>query len=665
MIALEVASIAISVAKGVIKLAGRIDRLTAEKEAVKGTAIIPMPPVRILDVDHALTQLREYLVKTAHTEPDPLGQDRPELEALLAQNPVPKGWFKFYERLFPEEAHRPDLRPDAEYLKALQRWVPSINWNAKTNTEVCKAAFYIAAGRDERGLGYGSRLGLLVADVIMEFGAEQTALFVRDQNAQKIVQSVLQRFSKPDLENFEEWSPFLHQALSSTLNGLLDARVVFDGHAQWADALIDALARTRDQVADSDDYLLGLLRGRGYSLLLGEGLKVASETLTSEHRGPFRDIVTDLLRTAAPLVQENEADFGTFFRQHWGDLVRGGLSALGRHGPQLLEGQTPLLQQTLLAVVKQLAETRSTAYFSSDTVLHLAEAALGAVARNPELLDGSVGEEWLRRLISSVTSTIHDSSVREVFSQDGLERIFKNTLATFASYPELIVERPGLAREVVAEVLRAVAETRGLQVWPLANAAVSGALRGLARHPELAGSQFGPHVAELAGTLAQRIKDQSLESWQATALIDAAIEAVLRNPSLFAAGEQNIARAVLQAIMESATTTNHGTVSQNKLLLGTTLVQVASEVLAVIARYGTSFIEKHNVKTLAERVTEVLTAGLNRGAKEIGRRMDQTALPEVLALLVSKLLRGELADLDPESETFKKLFSEIAETVAT
>jgi hypothetical protein len=488
-------------------------------------------------------------------------------------------------------------------------------------------------------------------------------LFVRDKNAQTIVQSVLQRFSKPDLDDFEDWSPFLRHALSATLNGLLDARVVFEGHAQWADALFEALARARDDADTPDDYLVGLLRGQGYSLLIGEGLQLAGEKLASEHAGVFRDIIATFLIDAAPLVKKNKNDFGTFFNEHWGDLVRGGINAVAKHGPQLLEGQSPLLRETLLAMMNQLAATPSTAYFSSDTVLHLAEAAIGAVARNPDLLDGAVGDKWLKLLISSVASTINDTGLRAVFGRDGVERIFKDALATFAQHPELIIADAGLAQDVVGGVLEAVAKSESMEAWPLANAAVSGALQALSKHPELAGTNFGPYVAELAGLLAQQVKDKGLAALQAANLMDAAIEAMLRNAQLFAALEKNVAATVLQAVLTAADE-GQGTAGQIKLLAGATLVEVAGDVLAAVARYGAGFVEKNSVKLLGDRVAEVLTAGLARAAKEMGRRMDHAALPTVLAALVRKLLRGELADLDPESENFKKLFSEIAEAIA-
>ena len=663
MIATEAASLAISIAKGLIKLAGRVDRLMAEKDAVAGDLLIPMPPESAApDVEIALNLLSDYLQETKDADPDPLGVDRKRLQTLLAKQPVPDEWFAFFERIFPEKAHPPVIRPDAQYLQALKKWAPSLNWEDPGNTEVCKAAFYVASGRDQRGLGYGARLGLLVADVITEFGAEQTALFVRDQHAQTIVQAVLARFSKPELENFDDWSPFLRHALSATLNGFLDSRKVLASHAQWADALFEALARAREESPDGDNYLVGLVSGQGYSLLIGEGLQAASVALAAEHSGVFTEIAAEFLIEAAPLFKTNQQDFGAFFKEHWGDLLHGGLNALAKNGPRLLNKQSPLLQETLLAVMNQLAAAPSTAYFSSDTVIGLTEVAIVAVARNPDLIEGTLGKKWLAQLINSVAGAISDSGPRAAFSREALEGIFKNTLSTFAQHPDLIISNPGLAQDLVASILQAVADTKGLELAPLASAGVGGALQALARHPELAGTNFGPYVAELAGDLATRVASRGLAATQAADLLSAVIEVTLRNQPLFAMLEKNVVSIVLDSILDVANDTKT-TAGQVKLLAGATLVDVTREVVATVARYGTSFVENNSVKALADQLETTLEAGLNRANKELGRRMDQAAIPFVLAALVRKLLRGELPNPDPESENFKKTFSEITDAI--
>ena len=655
MISTEAAALAITVAKGTIKLAGRLDHLMAEKEAVQGDLLIPMPPESNgPDRETRIEMLRKYLKDTADDTPDPLGTDRKRLQNLLAKDPVPDESDLFFTRLFPEQASPPLTSPDAKYVAALRQYLPTVNWDEKTNNASLQAAFYIATGRDERGLGYGARVGLLVADVIAEFGAENTALFVRDPNAQTIVQSVLENFAKPDLENFEDWSPFLRHALGATLNGLLDSRAVLAGHAKWADALLSALASARAASANPDNYLVGLVGGSGYSLLIGEGLKLAGQQLSGVQAGVFKDIATDFLTEAAPLVEKNKEGFGDFFKDHWGDLLRGGLSAAASHGPALFKDESPLMQQTLLAVMNQLAVVPGTDYFTADTAFHLAEAALGSVASNPDLLKGAVGDAWLRELIGSVAGTVSDSGLRESFSNAGLEQIFAHTLATFAQHPELIIAQPGLAQDVVAGVLTEVSSSGSLAVEPLADAAVSGALDALVQHPDLLGTKFGPYLIEMAGSLSQTVAANGLSSLRAADLVSAVAESMTRNPELFAKLEDNLPAAVLQAVLQASDK------SQLKLAAGATLVEVVQEVFGGVARYGASFTEKNGVDKLGATLEEVLSAGLTLAEKELGRQLDRPAIPVVLGGVVRGFLRGELTDLDPKSKNFQKVFDQLA-----
>ena len=99
------------------------------------------------------------------------------------------------------------------------------------------------------------------------------------------------------------------------------------------------------------------------------------------------------------------------------------------------------MQQTLVAVMNELAAVPGTDYFTADTAFHLAEAALGSVASNPSLLKGTAGKAWLGELIKSVAGTLSDSGLRESFSNAGLERIFAHTLQTFAQHPAAPLSR--------------------------------------------------------------------------------------------------------------------------------------------------------------------------------------------------------------------------------
>ena len=65
MINASTAALAISIARGVVKLGGRIDRLMAEEAATTGDIVLPMPPVvGGMTVIAKARELSEYLEKT-------------------------------------------------------------------------------------------------------------------------------------------------------------------------------------------------------------------------------------------------------------------------------------------------------------------------------------------------------------------------------------------------------------------------------------------------------------------------------------------------------------------------------------------------------------------------------------------------------------------------
>ena len=309
MISPSTAALAISIAKGVIKLGGRIDRLMAEKVATTEDLVLPIPT---LDdgptVPIMAAKLKDFLERAKKSSPNSLSVDEvKELEQLFrdqAELDNPAEMQQLSDRIIsafdsylPEEAASGGVSPDSEYIKKLKLFFPSINFD---NTETRLAAFYIRAGKDHRNIGYAGRLALLVVDVLSEFGSENTALFVRDEDVQAIVRAVLTRFSKPELEDYDQWSPLLRHALSATLNGVLDARSAYEGDDPWLGAVLNALDAARE--TGGDEYLVGLLRGKGYKLLLSAGLSGAAKQIGDENANEFEKIAADVLRAAAPLV---------------------------------------------------------------------------------------------------------------------------------------------------------------------------------------------------------------------------------------------------------------------------------------------------------------------------------------------------------------------------
>lgn len=200
---------------------------------------------------------------------------------------------------------------------------------------------------------------------------------------------------------------------------MVDAQEALAKESPWLEAVLSALALARENAADADNYLIGLMRGEGYPLLINQGLIVVGERLGGDGADQFQKLVADILIQAAPLVEEDAKGFSDFFKDHWGDLLRAGLTSLEKHGPTLLEGQSPLLRETLLALIGELANTPDSAFLSSDVVFKLTETAIGAVAGKPELLKGNLKKEWFRDLVVSLTKTLSAQGIRETFTRGG------------------------------------------------------------------------------------------------------------------------------------------------------------------------------------------------------------------------------------------------------
>src|SRR6266542_5668871 len=350
MIPIETAELAVAIARGLIKLGGRLDRLLAEKVATLGGLTLKPPPVEFsIGPNRMVDELQKLINAAAGINRDPLGQRRKVLvELLKSAQPDPDELREFYALLFPGGALALKIDPDEEYLKFLRSALPS---SSLDDADARTAAFYVAAfsidpGSDNRQLGYPMRTGLLVADVLAEFGAEQTQLFVRDEGLRTVVQAVLSRFAQPELESFNQWSPLLRHTLSATLNGALEAKAAWNESNPWLGAVLDALIEARDAAGqDGDNYLLGLLQGKGYQVLISQGMAKAAQVLAATDADIFQQIAADVLKQALPLVAADSKDFGGFFTEHWADLLHAALQSL-EPSPLILTGAKQALTKT-------------------------------------------------------------------------------------------------------------------------------------------------------------------------------------------------------------------------------------------------------------------------------------------------------------------------------
>ncbi len=658
MITSEAAGLAIMIAKGLIKLTNRVDLVLAEKVAVE-SRLPTIQPTMILNPPPEVTvpALQELIDDTPTGANDPIADDREEIGIALAdagggaQNS--DILLAFMRKHLPEQALGSTLDLNGDVLAAIAERRPDWDMN---DADVRIAAFAIGPGKDSRQKGYTWRLALTVVDVLAEFGAENSVLFTRDEKTQGIIKSILQRFADADLQTTDSGSDLLRSVLSATLNGALDARQFYDINEEWLDALLNALQAGRKAAKDSDEFLLGLLHGRGYPMLVGTLLEEAATRLADEDAKVFENIAADVLKVAGDHFKRR-TKFGGYLKEHWGDLLRATLGSLATHGREFMDDESPLVQEVVVKVLDQLAATPNHQFLTGDMLGGIVDAAVGAVASNPDFLAG-IDEDWLKALVRSVSTTVAAQGIRDTFSRDGLTQVVTETLGTFAEHPELIIDKPSLGRDLLKGVLTKLSTLDRFNAENLANAAIGGALDMLANNPELAGTKYPTLISTLAGKIGGLVAAKSITGVQGSDLLRAMAESVAENAELFLEGQTQLSQLIIDAVMEVSGGSN------GRLIAGTTLVDVLRQVTESVAISGRAALDNHPLSTLRACLVEVLNAGLTRAQDRLGRELGASAVPQVLGGLVTAWARGDIDQVDPNNQQFQDLFKQLAERAA-
>lgn len=646
------ASLIISVARQLIKLGNRVDNLLAEKTAVQSALVLAMPCVRIDDIVKQKRLVAATLESTRGSTPDPFGDDRVILVAELTKDPVSADFDRLCAKYFPDAASFEIVDPDAAYLAKLKQAFPGADWK---DPAVRLAAFAIAAGPDNREISYSARVALSVADTFLELGAENAASLVRDEKLGKILALVLQRLAEPEWEQFENWNPLLQSVVRGVLNAALDVGGQFPPENRWLTGVLDALLAARKDAAVPDDFVLGLVRGESFPSLLSHGLLVASERLGDDKAGTFEKVAADVLSEGAKLIKTGgNTDFRTFFNDHWGDLLRAGLTSLDKHGDSLLADQQPLLRSVLKAMVQRLAQTPDAGFLTHEILFRLTDAAIGAVADNPDEVDGLVDKPWFADLVNTAAQTAQQLTAQKLFTKEAAEALTLGAIEVLGRHPNLIVRRQGLPLTVVTQVLQSVAQLPRLEARAVGNAAIRAAIDALAANPALAAGKFGPAIDAATATVVGLLESQSLDATSASEIAAAAIEAIAGDPRVFADLDKNVAGAVVTAVRKAVPD------AEAQSWAGPLLVDLARAALRVVGRVGLERSRSNSLQAFGEQLQQTLSAGLDLAADQLGRSVDQDDLVPVVAGLLERALRGQLQALDPTAKEFTDTFDALA-----
>ena len=571
---------ALSLVSGILKLRGRIDRAVAEKSAFRADLVLPpftlrLPPDPILMARSLRTMLARPIPPGAA---DPLEGDRSAMQRLVDETDPDEGellgWMLQY---FPEDVTFETLDPSGDFARKLIAQRSDLD---VTDRDIIRATFYLAPGGDLREQSLPWQLATSVVNVLAGLAVEHQSLLIRDKQAREIIASVLERFAAPDLAGVGSGRQLLQFALGATLNGALDVRDALAGDKAWLGGILSALAEARAASGNGNDYVLGLLSGKGYRDLVSTALAKGAVSVSGDGASAFGKIAAEMLKSAAPLVRKSTNGFDDFFRDHWADLLGAGLNASLVYGDTVL-GRGGPFEKVILQTVTALAEqTDGRAFLSTDTFAAVVEAAIGAVAGDEALLDDAKLPGWLREVLGSVVAVVGMEGPARAFSAEGLERILHETLGVLSRHPHLLGRQPRLIEDLVGALLEALSASPGLRLEDLAEAGVHAVLDAVSNHPALLDTPFGATVAALAGDLAAQARDQRLTEQNVSALLTSAVHILSTHPALLAVSDSDDPR--VRAVVTFVRLLTGGDLTT--LLDGPSLDEVVRAALETVAQ---------------------------------------------------------------------------------
>ena len=628
---------AISIVNGLIRLTGRVDRVMAEQTALRSDlAVLGKKLVKPPPGTKVKAALKKYLAETADEAPDPLGDRRQELADLLASNPTRAKLMDWAETYTPDQVKYVVDDPDGDFARKLASRRNA--WDLE-DEDIRRLAFYLDPEDDHRDGKLAWQLAMSVVEVAADLAVENQQLLFRDDRAGPIVVAVLERFASVELVNVGPGRIFLRTVLKSTLNGALDAAEMLDADKAWVDAVISALATARDESGLGEEFIVGLVQGKGYPLLVANLLEEGATQLSSDRASNFESVAADVLVAAAGII-ETKPDFDDFFSEHWGDLLRAGLRSVHANGNKILDDAEPLLKNTLLATIDVLAETDDVEFLSSETLVDVVDAAIGVVATDPNALE-SAGDGWLGALLESTVATVASQGIRASFTDEGVEILMRTALTEFADRPELLVSNPGLPQDVVGSVLEALAESGKLRLETVAESVVESVLIGIAEKPELVGSNYPELVAELAGAFATRLDDLNLTRDEAGDILAELAEAISEDSTLVGIEPGTLRDDVLDIVLAELVQ------SRDKQLSGSSVRRILSSLLSMTASNSALVTgDNERLRIVVAPMLDALAGQVGDGDAEMDLRLDKVLSAGLVGVLDAIEKNPQLIETD-------------------
>lgn len=645
--------LAISVARGLIKFGRRLELLSMEKTAQEEMLMLrPSVVRRPVSRNDVIDGLRELVAQSkgaydalleplvmhigleessgdATHEPDGqpvLDADLQEINALLARG-VPAGpdtarAYELFGNYFPDRAKAETLSPDREFLDRMRKLKPDLDWD---NPDLQATVFSVSAGSRDGQISHAGRIGLLVADVLAEFGAETAGLLINHQPTGQLVSGLLARFAEPDLEDFEQRKPLLEHSLRATLAGVIEHRGAIERNNKWVTAALDAVSQTQNQVGG--DFALELISGKAFPALLGSLLTEVSGELDDDEANEWSRVSANLLSETGRLLK-TRGDFDDFFKEHWGDMLGATAVAMQKHGVKIFRGDRPLAHQVAYDVMNHISANSGAMELDRETLVSLVDVAITTAAANPTRVTKGIEQDWLKVLVQDVLTTISKQNIEESVSKRCVRKIVGNALTTFSQHSELLIEKQGIVRELVGGILASVGKLDTFKADKLADAAATSALLAVSQNPQLLKTNFAPIVSTFTRYLAELVAHQQLSTIESEQIAGKAIVAIAENPAVFESYDRTVAPLVLRTFLVLAQAQGSSTTLP---FGGQVRADIVGNLLNVVARKGKRILASHGTREQLETaMTSIISVGLQKAQAELGQ---DVSISEVAALM--------------------------------
>lgn len=397
----ELISISLQVALAAVKYGKKIDVLKAGREVLTEDLVLPVAdPLTMVDIPVAT--LRNHLKEYIH------GSDDAQLIAIATE-------------LLADEENFASREAQAFLLLVAPERIPEyIRLRAKGAKEGM-------TGRDVHGvmlLKSNAVLPKIAGQIVViatEFLASAAFSFaphvIGDEGVEQLVTSALKHFlaDTGTSVSIENWSEELaRRAFNAGMNALATDSGALKGRSDVLDLGFEFVTALKGGMGSETDwriYAKTFFDDGGFVRFVGALGKAASSHLSAESERTLKEFVSSLTTDLVNQMTSYKGSSKTFLKNHWNELVAGGLKTISEHSDALLPGQREWIRLVVKASSGALAEIAKERSFDGAAISRsLVSQVSAAFIAKPEVLVAGINEKGLRNLILSALTPLASES---------------------------------------------------------------------------------------------------------------------------------------------------------------------------------------------------------------------------------------------------------------